>query len=179
MEGYISEIRYFGGNFAPLYWQFCQGQLLSIAENTALFSLIGTIYGGDGQVTFALPNMAGRIAVGTGQGPGLPNIDLGELSGTETATLTNATMPLHNHTLTGNVSFPVADANGNVNTIAGSLLAGNGNDEWGPTKTGTMIPINANMITGPTGGGQPISVVQPYLVVNAIICVEGIYPSRN
>src|SRR5439155_18983562 len=96
-EPFLGEIRLFGFNFAPRGWAFCQGQLLPIAQNTALFSLLGTTYGGNGQTTFALPDLRGRVAVGFGQGPGLSNIDLGQVSGAETATLTQAQMPAHGH----------------------------------------------------------------------------------
>src|SRR6188768_4319530 len=92
----------FAGNFAPRNWAFCQGQILSIAQNTALFSLLGTTYGGNGQTTFALPDFRGRVAVGTGQGPGLSNITLGEVSGTPTVTLTSQQMPIHSHLVGGN-----------------------------------------------------------------------------
>src|SRR5690349_18074792 len=103
-EPFIAEIVLFAGNFAPKNWAFCQSQILSIAQNTALFALLGTTYGGNGQTTFALPDFRGRVAVGTGQGPGLASIDLGEMSGTSSVTLTTATMPAHNHVLTGTIN---------------------------------------------------------------------------
>src|SRR6476660_4017904 len=99
MEGTIAEIRLFAGNFAPRSWAFCAGQILSIAQNTALFALLGTTYGGNGQTTFALPDFRGRIAVGTGSGPGLPIMDLGEVAGEPTHTLITTEMPAHNHTV--------------------------------------------------------------------------------
>src|SRR5690242_20983611 len=105
MEGTIAEIRMFAGNFAPRNWAFCASQILSIAQNTALFSLLGTTYGGNGQTTFALPDFRGRTPVGWGQGPGLSNYDLGQVGGTETSTLTVQTMPAHTHTLTGNLAM--------------------------------------------------------------------------
>src|SRR5215211_5950019 len=101
MEGYIAEIRLFAGNFAPRGWAFCYGQILSIAQNTALFSLLGTTYGGNGQTTFALPDFRSRVPVGAGTGPGLANISLGEVSGHETVTLLLNQMPVHTHPVTG------------------------------------------------------------------------------
>src|SRR3954468_23228168 len=98
-EPFLGEIRMFGGNFAPRGWAFCNGQILSIAQNTALFSLLGTTYGGNGQTTFGLPDLRGRVAVSAGQGPGLSNYSLGELAGSESVTLTSANMPAHNHSV--------------------------------------------------------------------------------
>src|SRR5829696_275124 len=103
-EPFIATIIMFAGNFAPRGWAFCQGQLLSISQNTALFSLLGTTYGGNGQTTFALPDFRGRVAVGTGAGPGLSNISLGEQAGVPTVTLITQEMPMHNHTISGNAS---------------------------------------------------------------------------
>jgi microcystin-dependent protein len=105
MEGTIGEIRMFAGNFNPRTWAFCQAQLLPIAQNTALFSILGTTYGGNGQTTFGLPDFRGRVAVGTGQGPGLPNVQLGEMAGTTTVTLLSTNMPAHNHAVTGTVTM--------------------------------------------------------------------------
>ena len=101
MEGTIGEIRMFAGTFAPRTWAFCQNQILSIAQNTALFSILGTTYGGNGQTTFALPDFRGRVAVGTGTGPGLSNIQLGQMAGTPTVTPTTNNMPAHNHAVAG------------------------------------------------------------------------------
>src|SRR5215510_651071 len=146
MEGTIGEIRMFAGNFAPRNWAFCAGQLMSISQNTALFSLLGTTYGGNGQTTFALPDFRGRVAVGTGQGPGLPNITLGEVSGEPTHTLISTEMPSHTHALVG------SSADANSGRPGGGLLA----------KTGTSIYVNTPADTpmstaaiGLTGGSQP------------------------
>src|SRR6188768_3694227 len=118
----------FAGNFAPRNWAFCQGQILSIAQNTALFSLLGTTYGGNGQTTFALPDFRGRVAVGTGQGPGLANITLGELSGSPTVTLTINNMPAHNHPLTGSVTPQVNnDTAGLTDDASNKRLGASGN----------------------------------------------------
>jgi microcystin-dependent protein len=176
MEGYLAEIRLFAGNFAPRGWAFCNGQILSIAQNTALFALIGTTYGGNGQTTFALPDLRGRTAVGPGQGPGLPAVNLGEMSGETTHTLIITEMPAHNHS---------AQAAGNSNS--GDSSSPNGNT-WATSTTRDNVYINAapngpmaaNTVTiGIAGGSQPHNNMQPYLGMNYIICIEGIFPSRN
>lgn len=168
---YLSVVMMFAGNFAPQNWAFCDGKLMSIAENTALFSLIGTIYGGDGQVTFALPDFRGRIPVGTGNGPGLPSIALGEMAGTETVTLTVQNLPMHNHLLDAYNSN--ATANTPANNLLGVLATDSDYVASGPT-----VPMSASSI-GFTGKSQAINNVQASLVINYIIAVEGIYPSRN
>lgn len=177
MEGYIAEIRMFAGNFAPRGWAFCQGQILSIAQNTALFSLLGTTFGGNGQTTFALPDFRGRVAVGTGQGPGLPSVDLGEVSGSPTHTLITTEIPAHTHTLNASTNGPT------VNTASGNLLASQSRSNggtmpnvYGPNSNQTPM---GNLAIGIAGGSQPFSIMQPYLGMNFIICLEGIYPSRN
>jgi microcystin-dependent protein len=176
MEGYIAEIRMFAGNFAPRGWAFCDGQILSIASNTALFSLLGTTFGGNGQTTFALPDLRGRVAVGPRQGPGLPNYNLGEMSGETNHTLIITEMPAHNHQ---------AQAAGNSN--GGDSTSPNGNT-WASSTARDSIYINAapngpmaaNTVTvGIAGGSQPHNNMQPYTGINYIICLEGIYPSRN
>jgi microcystin-dependent protein len=173
MEGYLAQILFFAGNFAPRGWAFCQGQLLSIAQNTALFSLLGTTYGGNGQTTFALPDFRGRTAVGTGQGPGLSIISLGEVSGTETTTLNVNQLPAHTHAL--NASTAVGDASVPTN----ALLANTGAlDKEYKAATTANTPMHTSAI-GITGGSQPFSIRNPYLGMNYIICMEGIYPSRN
>lgn len=175
MDPYLAEIRSFGGNFAPRGWMFCNGALLSIAQNTALFSLIGTFYGGDGQNTFALPNLNSRVPVGTGQGPGLSDIVLGEMAGTETVTLLSTQLPAHNHVATapgaGTSTTTVPTAS--VAPGPASLGAGASNSFGSPT--GNL----AAPTVGTAGGSQPHNNLQPFLGMNYIICVEGIYPSRN
>ncbi len=177
MEGYLAQIIMFAGNFAPQSWAFCYGQLQSIAQNSALFALIGTFYGGDGQTTFALPDLRGRVPVGTGQGPGLPNIDLGELSGTPSTTLTVNQMPAHNHTATTNVG--VSSSNTTSEEAAGNILANQAQNFYAGSATangslgGVTTTVNLN------GGNQPVNTMQPYLGMNYIICLYGIFPSRN
>jgi microcystin-dependent protein len=179
MEGTIAEIRMFAGTFAPRNWAFCAGQLLSIAQNTALFSILGTTYGGNGQTTFALPDLRSRIPVGTGQGPGLTNISLGEVAGTETVTLLTTQMPAHTHTAAVNVNTGL----GTSSNPGGSFLAG------GQDATGNPIPtyaaagtagVNLNGVSvGIAGNSQPVPTRNPYLGMNYIICLFGIFPSRN
>lgn len=172
----IAEIRLFAGNFAPRSWAFCQGQILSIAQNTALFSLLGTTYGGNGQTTFALPDFRGRLPYGTGQGPGLPTINLGQIAGSPTHTLIPTEMPAHNHG-GGTVAIPVTTADASSKNPSGKVPAATGAPAYAtpPDSTGASatvtLPIN--------GGSQPFSIEQPYLGMNFIIAVEGVYPSRN
>jgi len=171
MDPTLAQIVMFGGNFAPMYWHFCDGQLLSIAQNTALFSLLGTTYGGDGQNTFAVPDMRGRIPVGTGQGPALPSVQLGERSGSESFTLTNNTMPAHNHTL-----YAYKEA-ADQKTPSKNLLADTGTDK-DYTPSAPNVVLDSKAIT-PVGAAKPVSNMQAYLAINYIIAVEGMYPSRN
>ncbi len=163
-EPFIAEIRIFAGNFAPRGWAFCDGQLLPIAQNTALFSLIGTIYGGDGRSTTALPNMQGRAPMHSGNGPGLTSRQLGQKGGVEYITLNSLQIPAHNHYLN-------AHNRGN---------AANPTDvfpEDGPGQT-THDATGADIV-GNTGGSQPHFNMQPFLTINFIIALVGLYPSRN
>ena len=171
-DPYIGEIRMFGGNFAPLGWAKCEGQLLSIASYSALFSLLGTTYGGDGETTFGLPDLRGRIPMGPGTGPGLSTKTLGQKSGTETNTLSVAQMPAHNHTINavstdGNKSSPME------NLPAGTKLL---DPEYSNASATTTM--NSNMVAN-KGGGQSVNNMQPYLSVTFIIALSGVYPSQN
>jgi microcystin-dependent protein len=169
-DPYIGEIRMFGGNFAPLGWTFCNGQLLAISENSALFSLIGTTYGGDGQTTFALPNLQGRLAVHQGSN-GVSNRIIGQIDGSETVTVNTAQMPGHTHTAVGSGSGNLpSPANAFWSTDPGGNTAAY-NETGGSTMSGTALL--------PAGGGQPHENRQPYLGVSFIIALEGIYPSQN
>lgn len=174
-EPFLAGVIMFAGNFNPRGWALCQGQILPIAQNTALFSLLGTTYGGNGQTTFALPDLRGRCALGPGQGPGLPNFDLGEVSGTPSVTLTTATMPGHTHSAapTGNLteSNPTS-VKSPQNAVPGYSDA---NPLYAPTANSTMAPFNSGL----AGGSQPHNNMQPYLGMNFIIALEGIFPSRN
>lgn len=181
MEGTIGEIRMFAGNFAPRNWAFCASQIMSIAQNTALFSILGTTYGGNGQTTFGLPDFRGRVAVGTGQGPGLPNITLGELSGTNTVTLTTANMPAHNHPVTGTATLKGNNDAPNSTDPTGRFLAASNiyTNQSGDIANMNAGAIGLSLTTVIAGNNQPFSIMQPYLGMNYIICLFGIFPSRN
>jgi microcystin-dependent protein len=182
MDGNLAEIRMFAGNFAPLGWQFCQGQLLSIAQYTAVFALVGTTYGGNGQTTFGLPDFRGRISLGAqySQGPGLPAIQLGEMAGVNSITLLTTNIPAHAHQVTGNV---LIQANNNTNTITddptGRRLASTGNYTSNSNLLANMAATSINLPTTAEGSGTPVSTRSPYIGMNYIICIEGIFPSRN
>jgi microcystin-dependent protein len=174
-EPYLGTIAMFAGNFAPRGWAFCAGQILSIAQNTALFSILGTTFGGDGVQTFALPDLRGRTPVGTGQGPGLTNINLGDRGGAETVTLTVANMPAHNHLVN-------CDNTGNSSTAPSGLFRGLANDRTTALNLYSSNPGNATMnasMIGMSGNGQPFNVRDPFLGINFIIALQGIFPSRN
>lgn len=170
MEPFIGQIIMFGGNFAPRGWALCDGQLLAISSHSALFSILGTTYGGDGVSTFGLPDLRGRVAVHAGTGPGLTPRPLGQKSGAETVTLTTNQIPSHNHSLEG--SRGTADSNNPTNNYLGVPSSPiYENNPPNVTMGGASI---AN-----TGGGQSHNNMQPFQVVNFIIALEGIYPSRN
>ena len=172
---FIGEIRLFAGNFAPRGYAFCDGQLLAISSNTALFSIMGTTYGGDGRTTFGLPDLRGRTPIGPRRGPGLTNRTLGQKLGQETVTLTQATMASHNHPL-----IATTDA-------ATTMMPANNLPASPPGLLGTRIyadgPPNATMnaaaIDAPTDGNQPHINMQPFLGLNYIIALQGLFPSRN
>jgi microcystin-dependent protein len=180
MDPYLAEINIFAGTFAPQGWALCNGQTMSIANNTALFSLIGTMYGGDGQTTFILPDLRGRVPVGTGQGAGLPTVNLGERAGTEGLNLTVANLPMHTHVPTTVVSTNAGT--GSTNAPAGAYWGNANVNVYSKVTDGTLMNAKAVQITSTSavaGASKPVSNVQPYLAMNYIIAVEGIYPSRN
>lgn len=180
-EPFIGEISMFGGNFAPRGWSFCSGQLLSIASNTALFSILGTTYGGDGRTTFALPDLRGRASVHPGNGPGLSNRRLGERFGTEQVTLTANQLPSHTHTATGQAKCK--NGNGNTDKAAGNVWSedlGTSSATYSSNSAdGLMATDSVQVTVEGTGGGLGHDNVQPCLGVNYIIALTGIYPSRN
>lgn len=180
MEGTIGEVRLFAGNFAPLNWQFCDGSSISIANNDALYALIGTIYGGDGVQTFNVPDLRSRIPIGTGQGPGLPNIVLGQLAGSESVTMTTGQMPVHTHAgQPASLSIPAYTGADTSATPTGAVLAGLAG-AYTALEPDTNLKADTAAITlAPTGQGNPFSIIQPYLTTNYIICVQGIFPTRN
>lgn len=175
MEGYMATILFFGGNFAPKNWAFCNGQVISISSNTALFSLLGTTYGGDGRTTFALPDFRGRVPVGMGNGPGLPGIDLGQPAGSPTVTLTVNQMPAHTHGATAAVA--AASTNGSSAAPTGNIFAASSANAYGPTSNANAAGTGLTLASA--GGSQPFSIQQPTLCVSFIICMYGIYPARN
>ena len=167
-EAFIGEIRMFGGNFAPQNWATCDGQLLVISENEALFNLIGTTYGGDGQTTFALPDLRGRLPIHQGSLQG-SSYTQGENGGVETVTLTAGQLPAHTHALNGST---VAAAS---RSLAGNVSAKSTRSVYG---TNTTVPL-APAALAAAGGSQPHDNNQPYLCVNFIISLFGVYPSEN
>jgi microcystin-dependent protein len=162
----------FGGNFAPRGWALCDGQLLAVSQNDALFSLLGTIYGGDGRTTFGLPDLRGRLPIHAGQGPGLSNRQLGSKSGTETETLTVAQIPAHDHDM-----FASTEA-GNTMSPGSSFLANTGRVRMYRATSGTNVTMHANTLAN-AGGSQGHTNLMPSLCVNFIIALVGIYPSRT
>lgn len=167
-------------DFAPKNWAYCNGQLLPIAQNQALFSLLGTTYGGNGINTFALPDLRGRIPVGPGQGNGLSNYTLGEVTGAESTTLTINNMPSHVHN--GNISVVPRGGNSADERTTDSTYPGPSTNGFAATPTAGTYMQNPNVISttiGTAGGSMPFSILSPYLVLNYVICMYGIFPSRN
>lgn len=200
-EPFIGTVMIWAPNFAPRHWALCAGQLLAISSNSALFSLLGTMYGGDGRVTFGLPNLQGRIPVGQGQSPGTGNYFMGEAGGAETVTLSTQQMPSHSHGATfTSTGLPQVDVTLNAAAEpatsdapqAGSQLADvvpNSTRIYGPAGT-TQVPlagasaqlsghVEGSVAISPSGGTQPFSVMQPFQVLSYVIALEGLYPSRN
>jgi microcystin-dependent protein len=172
-DPFVAEIRLFPFTFAPKGWAFCDGQLLPISQNTALFSLLGTTYGGDGKSTFALPDLQGRVPVNDGQGPGLSERFLGEASGSETITLLESEIPAHTHAMAASAAAAVsrspsaelfANESGGVNSYA--------------SLSGAPSALLAAAACGPRGGSQPHNNLAPYLVVNYCIALQGVFPQR-
>lgn len=174
-EPFIAEIRIFAGNFSPRGWAFCDGQLLPIAQNTALFSLIGTTYGGDGRSTTALPNLQGRIPMHPGRGPGLTARRLGQRGGVEMVTLTEAQMPNHTHTLRANT---VGRAGGSRSPQGNSFGRAEGGFAY-VNGTDTNLVSMSDLSLPNTGGSQAHNNLQPFLAINFIIALVGLYPSRG
>ncbi|MCG8476542.1 MAG: tail fiber protein [Cytophagales bacterium] len=194
MEGTIGEVRLFGGNFAPRAWAFCEGQLMPIAQNTALFSILGTTYGGDGRTTFALPDLRGRAPISPGTGPGLSTRKLGQRFGLETTTLSVLNLPYHLHSGELKIKgisqqqFYIAESSNQTTPKSNYFAdAGLGNQFYGTekdesktmsVKTADAYPSGA-LIINQTGGGQSFNNMQPFLTVHFIICLSGVFPSRS
>jgi len=180
MEPYIGEIRMFAGDYAPRGWALCDGRLLSVNHYHTLFSIIQTYYGGDGMSNFAVPDLRGRAAIQPGQGPGLSNYQLGQRGGAESVTITQQQMPAHSHSLmatnaASNQPLPAGNAIATYidqSTQLPDILFNDLSDQ-----ATTINAMNARSI-GTTGGSQPLGIMQPYLAINYIIALEGIYPPR-
>jgi microcystin-dependent protein len=166
-DPFLGELRAVGFNFAPRGWALCDGQILSIAQNSALFSLLGTQYGGDGRSTFALPNLQGRVPIHQGNLAGGDTYVIGEVAGTENTTLLASQLPAHTHPISGTSGLGTTDQPGGSIVAAGGSYAdpGSANADLAPTRANT--------------GGNPFSILQPYLVINWIIALQGIFPSRS
>jgi microcystin-dependent protein len=173
-EPFIGEIRPISFNYAPKGWAFCNGQLLPINSNQALFSLLGVTFGGDGRTTFALPDLRSRVPVGTGQGPGLANYLQGQQAGTESVTLTADQMPAHTHPVTG--TMQTAEI-GEANSPKNSFLTGDANAQYGTPANATMGATVKGTTTN-IGSGQAHENRQPVLGLNYVIALSGLYPSR-
>jgi microcystin-dependent protein len=176
-DNFIGSIFLGGFNFAPRGYAFCHGQLLSIASNTALFSILGTTYGGNGTTNFALPDLRGRAAVGAGNGAGLSPVSLGEQSGAVSATLTTANLPAHTHALNAQSGQGTTGAPGTAVALAQTAL-----DDGTPINGYSSAPPNTTLASasiGTTGGGQALPVRNPYQGLNYFICTEGVFPARN
>jgi microcystin-dependent protein len=179
MEVYLGFIAAFGFNYAPLYWMTCQGQTLAISSNSALFALLGNMYGGDGVTTFKLPDLQGRTLVGIGNGAGLTPIQQGEIGGSESVTLTANNLPLHNHTLGKNATIAVNTVPGDESSPANNFLTANNNGFSGNFAQGQLLGPSIGGTTDPTGSSQPIGTRNPFLGINYCIAVQGIFPPRN
>jgi microcystin-dependent protein len=171
MDPFVAEIRIYPFNFPPKGWAFCDGQLLPISQNTALFSLLGTTYGGDGKSTFALPNMQGNAPMHPGQGPGLSLHDLGETGGSETVSLLESEIPAHSHTLRASLD----DADLRIPTASRSLAKANSS----VYVTGNPNTALAAEGLTPAGGDQPHNNMMPYLTLNFCIALQGVFPPRT
>lgn len=184
MNPHVGEIRIFAGNFAPAGWMICDGRQLPISENEVLFQLIGTTYGGDGQETFNLPNLQSRVPIHMGTGPDGTTYQIGEMAGSETETLTIQQMPGHNHAASGKITIPVRGDNpGHLSNPANAAIAVSPGKKFfskTQSETGIMAPLDMpGVMTGPAGGSQPHDNMQPFLAVNYIISLFGIFPSQT
>jgi microcystin-dependent protein len=171
-DPFVAEIRIFPFNFAPKGWAFCNGQILPISQNTALFSLLGTTYGGDGKSTFALPNMQGNAPMHPGQGPGLSLHDLGETGGSETVSLLESEIPSHAH------AWNAVNSDGTSQSPAANLMAGGIGGISAFATPGAIVNLAFEMIA-PAGGDQPHNNMQPYLTLNFCIALQGVFPPRT
>ncbi|MPQ49126.1 phage tail protein [Marinifilum sp. N1E240] len=206
MEGTLAEIRGFAGNFSPRNWAYCYGQIVSIAQNTSLYSLLGTTFGGDGRTTFGIPDLRGRVPIGQGQAPGMQEYYLGQFGGQELIRLTHAQLPAHNHaavasigsaTISGEVvaTMNVNNSDGENRTPEGNYLGFSGGDIYqdsastGSTLNSAAITVDSSGLqvavgdvtvqVDNTGDGGQFPIIQPFLCINWIICIDGLYPQRD
>ncbi|HAD12809.1 MAG TPA: phage tail protein [Saprospirales bacterium] len=178
MEGTIATIMMFAGNFAPKNWAFCAGQTIPISSNTALFSLLGTTYGGNGTTNFMLPNLQGCVAVGAGQGPGLSNYALGQTGGAAFGIMSPAQMPAHGHTAT--LSIELSSSPSTSTQASSNILATPIADTYATAGTAPAVNYGGlNVQDMSAGGGQPFSLIQPFVGMNYVICQYGVFPSRG
>jgi microcystin-dependent protein len=173
MDPTIAVITMFAGNFAPNGWALCQGQLLNISQNTALFSLLGTTFGGNGQTTFGLPDYRGRMPVGAGG-----SVTLGQIAGAPTKTLTVNEMPSHTHNITAS-GIPASDAPSSLASPNGNIYAAQNSPTFVPATSANGQLGGVSATVSPAGGSQPFSIMMPYIAINYIIALTGIYPYRN
>jgi len=171
-DPFVAEIRIFPFNFAPKGWAFCDGQLLPLSQNTALFSLLGTTYGGDGKSNFALPDMQGNAPMHPGQGPGLSLHDLGETGGAQTASLLGSEITAHSHAWKASAADATA-----ASPAANQVGLPSGLNMYAPAAGAPLVPLSPNALT-PAGGDQPHNNMQPYLTLNFCIALQGVFPQR-
>lgn len=183
MDEYLSVIKMFGCNFAPRGWAFCQGQQMSIAQNSALFALLGTTFGGNGQTTFGLPDFRGRVPIGQGSGPGLSGYTPGQMGGAESVTLTTNQLPAHTHAASATSQLFAEAAPGSSQNPQGRMLAGGTNFYADEAPSQNRQLSSQSVVTTVTnavaGGNQAFDIRQPYVCVNVCICIEGLFPSRS
>jgi microcystin-dependent protein len=180
-ESYLGTVALFAGNFVPVGWLASDGSLLSIADNQALFAVIGTIYGGDGQTNFALPDLRGRTIVGAGDGPGLKSFPLGMKAGSETANLTAANLPAHSHSFGSLSGAPGASSQpGNQDTPTVNVAAvTSGFNSYAPLGSGAMGASTIASESASSGAGASFNIQQPYVALTWVICVAGLFPNQN
>jgi microcystin-dependent protein len=174
-DPFVAEIRIFPFNFAPKGWAFCDGQILPLSQNTALFSLLGTTYGGDGKSNFALPNLQGNAAVHAGQGPGLSPYYLGQTGGSETVTLLQSEIPAHSHAMMAAPAIVAADSNVCTGNSMGKSSQGSAYTAFAAP---SVVQLSANALA-PAGSDQPHNNLQPYLTLNFCIALQGVFPPRD
>ena len=181
MDEYIGIIKIFAGNFAPKGWMTCNGQILAISQYQALFSLLGTTYGGNGVTTFALPNLQSRVPIGMGRGPGLSAYVEGQMGGTETVTLNITNIPAHVHQVSGNLSVKCNGNAANADTPESAYMAPSSTQIYNDAAAGGFMAadtVSINLPTTVVGTNAPFPIMNPYIAMNYIICWQGVYPSR-